>query len=199
MDDVYDGWAGLGHRHHQHRPVAPRPAARLRQPGGYHRFDWVAERYAEWHVVPPGGLLVLEGVGVRGPPGRRARLGPGVGRAPAGRAHGPLARARPGRGRPVHRRPGRHRSRRTSAIDGTRQRADVPGRQQAGRTTAEPAGQTAAARSGRRGCRSAGSPGHRPPRAGPSAAGSGHAAPSPAPRTSPPGPAATPSVTPGRA
>jgi hypothetical protein len=62
MDDVYDGWAGLstGIANVGHWLLEPLAANR---PGGYHRFDWAAERYAEWHVVAPGGLLLLEGVG----------------------------------------------------------------------------------------------------------------------------------------
>jgi hypothetical protein len=62
MDDVYDGWAGLatGVLNIGRWLLAP---LRSDEPGGYHRFDWAAERYAEWHVVGPGGLLVLEGVG----------------------------------------------------------------------------------------------------------------------------------------
>jgi uridine kinase len=62
MDDVYDGWAGLaaGITAIGRELLDP---LRTGHPGGYHRFDWAAERYAEWHVVTPGGLLVLEGVG----------------------------------------------------------------------------------------------------------------------------------------
>lgn len=62
MDDVYDGWDGLaaGVSNIGRWLLV---ALRSGEPGGYHRFDWAAERYAEWHVVAPGGLLVLEGVG----------------------------------------------------------------------------------------------------------------------------------------
>jgi hypothetical protein len=62
MDDVYDGWDGLvtGITNIGRWLLV---ALRSDEPGGYHRFDWVAERYAEWHVVAAGGLLVLEGVG----------------------------------------------------------------------------------------------------------------------------------------
>jgi hypothetical protein len=62
MDDVYDGWSGLaaGVANLGRWLLEP---LRSGGPGGYHRFDWAAERYAEWHVVSPGGLLVLEGVG----------------------------------------------------------------------------------------------------------------------------------------
>ena len=62
MDDVYDGWDGLaaGVTNIGRWLLVP---LRSDEPGGYHRFDWAAERYAEWHPVAPGGLLVLEGVG----------------------------------------------------------------------------------------------------------------------------------------
>ena len=61
MDDLYDGWDGL-----------PRVAAQLDtllgpladgEPGHYRRYDWHAAAYAETVTVPPGDLLVLEGVG----------------------------------------------------------------------------------------------------------------------------------------
>jgi hypothetical protein len=62
MDDVYDGWTGLatGITNIGRWLLDP---LRSDEPGGYHRFDWPAERYAEWHSVSPVGLLVLEGVG----------------------------------------------------------------------------------------------------------------------------------------
>jgi hypothetical protein len=62
MDDVYDGWTGLatGVTNIGRWLLLPLAAD---EPAGYRRFDWAAERYADWHVVAPGGLLVLEGVG----------------------------------------------------------------------------------------------------------------------------------------
>jgi hypothetical protein len=33
------------------------------RPGRYQRYDWHAERLAEWHTVDPVDLLVLDGVG----------------------------------------------------------------------------------------------------------------------------------------
>lgn len=60
-DELLEGWAGL-----------PRLAAtvaalveplRSGRPGRWRRWDWHAARWAEWHEVAPGGLLVLEGVG----------------------------------------------------------------------------------------------------------------------------------------
>jgi hypothetical protein len=61
MDDLYDGWDGLP------RLTAPlagllRPLARG-EAGSYRRYDWHAGRFAETVTVPPGSLLVLEGVG----------------------------------------------------------------------------------------------------------------------------------------
>jgi hypothetical protein len=35
--------------------------------GTWRRWDWLADRWAESHVVEPGGLLVLEGVGCWSP------------------------------------------------------------------------------------------------------------------------------------
>ncbi len=61
MDDLYDGWDGLPH-------VADQLAGLLRpladgEPGCYRRYDWHAGGFAETVEVPPGDLLVLEGVG----------------------------------------------------------------------------------------------------------------------------------------
>ncbi|WP_241827551.1 uridine kinase [Actinopolymorpha singaporensis] len=62
MDDLYEGWDGL-----------PTVAARLStwlleplrgaRPGRYRRYDWPRGEYAEWHEVPVGPALVVEGVG----------------------------------------------------------------------------------------------------------------------------------------
>ena len=61
MDDLYAGWAGLPHVSEQLDalllPLADGAA------GSYRRYDWSAGAYAETVVVPPGELLVLEGVG----------------------------------------------------------------------------------------------------------------------------------------
>jgi uridine kinase len=32
------------------------------EPGRYQRYDWKADRLAEWHEVPVGGTLIVEGV-----------------------------------------------------------------------------------------------------------------------------------------
>ncbi len=61
MDDLYDGWTGLprvsGQLDSLLLPLA------VGEAGSYRRYDWWAGEYAETVVVPPGGLLVLEGVG----------------------------------------------------------------------------------------------------------------------------------------
>jgi hypothetical protein len=61
MDDLYPGWNGLLEVDPEVLGlVQPLSAGR---PGSYRRFDWVADEYAEVHVVEPTPLLVLEGVG----------------------------------------------------------------------------------------------------------------------------------------
>lgn len=63
MDDLYEGWSGLN------ADVWPRMWAqvleplRAGRPGRYQRYDWEKGRFAEWHDVPAGPLLVVEGVG----------------------------------------------------------------------------------------------------------------------------------------
>ena len=64
MDDLYPGWDGLD----RIDPIVLDLLRPLSQggPGRYRRYDWVAAAYAEEHVVEPGPLLVLEGVGSGG-------------------------------------------------------------------------------------------------------------------------------------
>jgi energy-coupling factor transporter ATP-binding protein EcfA2 len=61
MDDLYDGWGGLPRVTDQLDdllcPLASGHA------GSYRRYDWLAGAFAESVEVPPGPLLVLEGVG----------------------------------------------------------------------------------------------------------------------------------------
>jgi uridine kinase len=63
LDDLYEGWLGL-------RPdLYTRLVDGLLLPltsgvaGGYHRYDWSAERFAEWHEIAPAEVMILEGVG----------------------------------------------------------------------------------------------------------------------------------------
>ncbi|MDQ1629860.1 MAG: hypothetical protein QOI54_3604 [Actinomycetota bacterium] len=68
MDDLYEGWDGLGPGVYQRLGdwlLGPLAAGR---PGGYRRYDWCAAQFAEWHEVAPGAVLVLEGVGAAGLP-----------------------------------------------------------------------------------------------------------------------------------
>lgn len=62
MDDMYEGWDGLA-------DVSARIAEALIEPlqegrpGGYRRYDWHRQRFAERHSVEPVDVLLLEGVG----------------------------------------------------------------------------------------------------------------------------------------
>lgn len=62
MDDLYEGWSGLG-------GVWPRVQAQVLGPlaGGrparYQRYDWSAGRFADWVDVPVPEVLLLEGCG----------------------------------------------------------------------------------------------------------------------------------------
>lgn len=63
MDDMYDGWSGLGDplsRRLHDEVTGPFASG---EPGSYHRYDWDRGEFAELHVVPVVDLLVLEGVG----------------------------------------------------------------------------------------------------------------------------------------
>lgn len=62
MDDLYEGWSGMLAGGERLRDQVLRPIA-LGRPGRYQRYDWAAGRFAEWHDVPVGGHLVVEGVG----------------------------------------------------------------------------------------------------------------------------------------
>ena len=62
MDDLYEGWHGLGQVADRVREgiVVPLQAG---EPGRYRRWDWFADGWAEERIVDPVALLVLEGVG----------------------------------------------------------------------------------------------------------------------------------------
>jgi uridine kinase len=62
LDDFYPGWGGL-------EAAVPRLVAwvlqpvRAGRPARWRRYDWVRQRYAEWHEVPDCDVLVIDGVG----------------------------------------------------------------------------------------------------------------------------------------
>jgi uridine kinase len=63
MDDLYDGWTGLGDdvwRRLRVQVLEPLAAGR---PGRYRVYDWAAARFAGWRDVPVAPVLVVEGVG----------------------------------------------------------------------------------------------------------------------------------------
>lgn len=62
MDDIYPGWSGLddASSHVGECLIAPRATG---QTARWRRHDWVHDRPAEWHVVPAGVPLVIEGCG----------------------------------------------------------------------------------------------------------------------------------------
>jgi uridine kinase len=63
MDDLYDGWAGLGGDvWHRLREQVLQPLAAGR-PGRFRRYDWHEGRFADWREVPLGPVVVVEGVG----------------------------------------------------------------------------------------------------------------------------------------
>lgn len=61
MDDLYEGWEGLPTVDGQLDGLL-RPLAEDR-PGSFRRYDWGRGSWAETVPVPPGPLIVLEGVG----------------------------------------------------------------------------------------------------------------------------------------
>ncbi len=61
MDDLYDGWTGLGSVDDQLGSLLlPLAAGR---PGRHRRYDWAAGAFAGTVTVAPSPLLVVEGVG----------------------------------------------------------------------------------------------------------------------------------------
>lgn len=63
MDDMYEGWTGLGDEvAHRLRDQVTGPFA-AGDAGFYRRYDWDRGEFAELHLVPNVDLLVLEGVG----------------------------------------------------------------------------------------------------------------------------------------
>ena len=62
MDDMYEGWTGLGDVSARVERDLVRPLSGGRV-GRYQRYDWHRAEFAEWHTVEPVDVLVLEGVG----------------------------------------------------------------------------------------------------------------------------------------
>ena len=58
-DDVASWNAGLDWGRLRREVIDPLLADR---PARYQRYDWVETRLAEWHDIPPGGTVVVEGV-----------------------------------------------------------------------------------------------------------------------------------------
>lgn len=62
LDDLYEGWAGLGGVWDRVEGQLLAPLADGR-PGRYRRYDWARGAFAEWVDVPVPEVLVLEGCG----------------------------------------------------------------------------------------------------------------------------------------
>jgi uridine kinase len=62
MDDLYEGWSGLGGVWDRVEAQVLRPLWQSRDVL-YQRYDWVAERFADWVDLPIPEVLILEGCG----------------------------------------------------------------------------------------------------------------------------------------
>jgi len=62
LDDLYEGWSGLGGVWERLDEQVLRP---LEQglPARWQRYDWVAERFTEWIDLPVPDCLIVEGCG----------------------------------------------------------------------------------------------------------------------------------------
>lgn len=68
LDDLLEGWAGLDGVFERLDEQVLRPLS-AGLPGRYQRYDWEAQRFAEWHDLPVPEVLVVEGCGSAPPPG----------------------------------------------------------------------------------------------------------------------------------
>jgi uridine kinase len=62
MDHLYPGWDGLDASVPNVVTWLLKPLAEGR-PAGYQRYDWAENRYAEWHPVDAGPVIIVEGAG----------------------------------------------------------------------------------------------------------------------------------------
>lgn len=62
LDDLYEGWSGLGGVWDRVEAQLLGPLGRG-EPARWQRYDWVEGRFAEWHDLPVPDVLVLEGCG----------------------------------------------------------------------------------------------------------------------------------------
>lgn len=62
MDDLYPGWGGLRAGTHRAQEWIVGPLTEG-LPARYRRWDWAADRYAEWVQLPSSEFVVLEGCG----------------------------------------------------------------------------------------------------------------------------------------
>ncbi|WP_169726913.1 uridine kinase family protein [Nakamurella lactea] len=62
VDDLLAGWDGLADLPGDLLRWVLEPVAAGRR-ARYHRYDWTADRYAEWCEVPAAQVLIVEGVG----------------------------------------------------------------------------------------------------------------------------------------
>jgi uridine kinase len=63
LDDLYEGWTGLDARLEERvltQVLRPLHAGR---PARWQQYDWAAERFDRWHLLPPPDVLILEGCG----------------------------------------------------------------------------------------------------------------------------------------
>lgn len=62
LDDMYEGWSGLGGVWERAEAQVLGPLERG-EPGRWQRFDWDLDAFAEWHDLPVPDVLVVEGCG----------------------------------------------------------------------------------------------------------------------------------------
>jgi cytidylate kinase len=71
MDDLYPGWDGLRAATELLESWVVEPL-RLGRPARYRRWDWAADRYAEWVQLPASEVIVVDGCGSGALPAGRA-------------------------------------------------------------------------------------------------------------------------------